>query len=692
MNEPAPARVEWPLAVRHRVDAVCLRFETAWQSGAAPQLETYLGEVDDTARPLLFQELLALELTYRCRSGDTPHLEEYTSRFPEHKELVPPIFAEVVPATADMPPINGHATITGIPVFVGYEILEKLGQGAMGVVYLARQVKPPARPLVALKMMRDGAFATPDEKERFLRETRTMGLLQHPNVVQIYEVSEQDGLPFFAMEYLAGGSLAKQLKVARLTPRHAAEQMEVLARTVQAIHQREVIHRDLKPGNVLLAADGALKITDFGLAKRLDDSMDLTQFGAIVGTLAYMAPEQTTGRGTDISVRTDVHALGAILYELLTGQPPFTGATLKEYLHQITTHEPRFARKTRPRIHRDLQAICLMCLEKEPAQRYASAAALADDLRRFLDGKPILARRITWVGKSLKWVRRHTAAVGLVSLLLGALGGIWGFTAWTAYWSDPQRMRDDVVERLKKDQQVELIGETGPPGYFEWARGKEKTLISTDSDRVFTVSTTKLTLIEFPYPAAANLTRYRFSAQVRHDGRFGGGEVGIYCSRRTHHQVGEPERLSYITLTYKEWNHVKSKKGPAQSRVELIAHYLELRRFGLSKTAVIQPYKPFEAVNPLVDEVPWRELVLEVTPDAVRASWGATPEKTEAFATGTPQQLRKHADAYNKYKKKFKELHDVVFELAPQGGLGLLINQGEASFRRVTLQPLGTPP
>jgi len=333
-------------------------------------------------------------------------------------------------ADSASPDAGGTASTAGehrsIPVPVpalvpGYEILEELGRGGMGVVYKARQ--KTLQRLVALKMIRGGASAGPEDLQRFRTEAEAVARLQHPNIVQIFEVDEHEGRPFFSLEFCPGGSLDRKLAGSPLPPEEAARLVETLAGAMQAAHQVNVIHRDLKPANVLLAADGTPKIADFGLAKKMDEACQ-TQTGMVMGTPSYMAPEQAEGKKA-VGPAADVYALGAILYECLTGRPPFKAATLYDTMMQVMRQEPVPPRQLNAKVPLDLETICLKCLEKDPGRRYGSAQDLAEDLQRFWARKPIQARPAGALERAWRWCRRNPGVAVLVvavavTLLLGA--------------------------------------------------------------------------------------------------------------------------------------------------------------------------------------------------------------------------------------------------------------------------------
>jgi tetratricopeptide (TPR) repeat protein len=295
----------------------------------------------------------------------------------------------------------------------GYEVVSELGRGGMGVVYLAWQTRL-AR-LTALKMVLAGTHAGPEQLARFRTEAEAVARLHHPNIVQIYDVGEQDGRPYLVFEYVEGGTLARKLAGTPLPARPAAELVETLARAVHYAHERGVVHRDLTPRNVLLTAAGQPKLTDFGLAKLLAGGVGPTVTGEILGTPSYMAPEQAAGKVRQAGPPADVYALGAILYEGLTGRPPFNAETPLDTLLQVAAVEPVPPRRLQPKVPCDLETITLKCLRKEPQRRYASALELAEDLRHFLAHEPIRARPVGRAERVWRWCRRNPGVAALTS-------------------------------------------------------------------------------------------------------------------------------------------------------------------------------------------------------------------------------------------------------------------------------------
>lgn len=308
-----------------------------------------------------------------------------------------------------------------LPSIPGYEILDQLGRGGMATVYRARHISLDRT--VALKLLSRDCFDDGELKERFARESRAVAQLQHPNIAQLFEVGVHDGQPFLALEYVAGGTLAERLREP-LKQREAAELLTTLARCVGYSHEQGIVHRDLKPANILMDENGQPKVADFGLAKFVNTNAELTRTGVVMGTPSYMAPEQASGAVKNIGPACDVYALGNILYHLLIGRPPFLTDDSTETLLLVLTEDPVPPRKLQPRIARDLETICLKCLEKTSNRRYGSGRELADDLDRFLQGRTIRARRATMMERAYRWGRRRPAAASLIGvscLLAGTL-------------------------------------------------------------------------------------------------------------------------------------------------------------------------------------------------------------------------------------------------------------------------------
>jgi serine/threonine protein kinase len=371
---------------------------------------------------------------------------------------------------------TSHSVNTsGLPVTIpGYEIEGELGRGGMGVIYLARQIQPRRR--VALKMILANEHASAEQRARFRAEAEAVARLHHPGIVQVHQVGEAQGRPFLTLEYVAGGSLAQHLRQQSLAPRQAAELVRQLSRAVHHAHTEGILHRDLKPANVLLAptADGGTgplswvpKLTDFGLAKPLAGMTSLagdgphTSTGAILGTPGYMAPEQVKAGGQTLTPAVDVYALGAILYELLTTRPPFEADSMLIMLMLVATEEPVPPRQRQPELDLDLDTICLKCLRKKPEQRYPSAAALADDLSRYLAGKPIQARAESRLEKFARTVHKRKELLYLASgatavLLLAALGTM--LFAWLGAGTPAATTASPVVEnsgaKTNKDEPI----------------------------------------------------------------------------------------------------------------------------------------------------------------------------------------------------------------------------------------------
>ncbi len=351
-----------------------------------------------------------------CR--DHPHLRAEVEAMLAEDDRV------AVAATLDTNEQNHQDPLTGLAAsdstlrrsagvkekFAGYELLEQIGRGGMGVVYKAQQLQPSRT--VALKMIRSGIFASQADIQRFHTEAEATANLEHEGIVPIYEVGERDGEHFFSMKFIEGDSLAKRIAAGDMTRQQAVELLKAVCDAVAHAHQQGIIHRDLKPSNILLDSKGRPWVTDFGLAKYLDRDSTLTAAGDVMGTPGYMPPEQAGGQADKVTATSDVYSLGAILYEMLTGQPPIQVDTVGpldflDVLQRIQEQQAAPPRTKDRRIPRDLDTICLKCLEKDPASRYPTAEELAADLGRYLEGEPILARPISLVRRTTRWARRQ---------------------------------------------------------------------------------------------------------------------------------------------------------------------------------------------------------------------------------------------------------------------------------------------
>jgi serine/threonine protein kinase/tetratricopeptide (TPR) repeat protein len=346
--------------------------------------------------------------------------------------------------------VQAHGGLPSASLVPGYEILGRLGEGGMGVVYKARQ--KGLNRLVALKTIRGGSHALPEHLARLPIEAEAVARLRHSNILQIYEIGQVDGLPFMSLELLEGGTLASRLAGTPQPGRPSAELVRVLAQAIHAAHQAGIVHRDLKPSNVLFSADGVPKITDFGLAKRLEAENVQTLTGQVMGTPSYMAPEQARGQTKAVGPAADIYALGAILYEMLTGRPPFKGESPTETIRQVIDDDPVAPTRLVPRVPRDLETICLKCLSKEPAKRYETAEDLADDLARYLDGMSIFARRTPPWERGAKWARRRplaAAALGAGAMLF--FGVTLGGFVYERHERLRQADRNDWVHNQEND-------------------------------------------------------------------------------------------------------------------------------------------------------------------------------------------------------------------------------------------------
>ncbi len=418
-------------------DEVADAFEAEWQTTAFPSIATYLGTTHGDRRRALLEELVQIDLEYREQAGKSRTLEDYAREFPEllgsmgisprlvlrARQVKEWAGTDMTPHPArrdELPPSaqpESSALTTDLPRRVGhFQLVEVLGRGGFGTVYKARDEQLGR--WVAIKMSRAGSFASSEEQRRFLHEARSAAELNHPGIVPVHSIAHEADVPYIVSEYIDGTTLADALDRRRLEFRETAELVAQIADALDYAHRRKIVHRDVNPRNVLLDADGRPHLTDFGLAQHQDASVVMTLDGELLGTPAYMAPEQAAGHARAVDGRSDVYSLGVIFYQMLTGELPFRG-TAPMLLLQVVTEEPPAPRRLNDRVPQELETICLKAMAKLPSGRYATAGEFAADLRRYLAGEPILARRASRWERARKWVRRRPmqAAASLASLV-----------------------------------------------------------------------------------------------------------------------------------------------------------------------------------------------------------------------------------------------------------------------------------
>jgi serine/threonine-protein kinase len=659
-----------------------------WGQGERVPVESYLKQHPELlSDPNALLELVYAEVLLRLDAGDTPTLDEYLSRFPAQADhlrrrwVAHRILADQGPTvdpigTVAIPRAAGRSPLPQLP---GYEVLEELGKGGMGIVFKARQLAFDR--LVAIKMIRAPLLAGTEEMRRFRTEALAAGRLDHPHVVRVFAFDEVHGCPFFVMEYLPGGTLAKRLFQSRLEVRQAVEMVRQVARGVQAAHEAGVLHRDLKPANVLLDGQGNAHVADFGLARLLDSDIRHTASEALLGTPAYMAPEQAAGHVRQMDRRADVWALGIILYECMAGHPPFLALRRSEVLQRIQRDRPPSLRKQRPDVPRELEAICLRCLEKQPANRYASAAALADDLSSWLEGRPCsIQPEDGWKKLERRLWQRPMLSLAVLGLLLGSLALL------AAGPRQSSRPEITLASRLGRGQGVVLIGDTGLPGNTRWLSGYPPAQLIPGPDGICTLHANQAALLELLEDCPCE--RYRLSAEIRHDTSADPGSVGVFLAARQgkaggrttwhfmHLAFNDVVRESARWLQLPEPVRRQVPKPPDTNPV-----FLRSRSFipvpgkveggSALHTSRVGDFLPFgHAARPGL----WRKVVIEVDPPQLRVSWSGG-------------ELVCNLDL-NAHLRALQFPGEKTLRPSPRGGLGLFVVRGSASFRRVRLDPL----
>lgn len=564
-----------------------------------------------------------------------------------------------------------------------YELLAEISRGGMGVVYKARH-RTMGR-TVALKTLRGDFQSQPDLVQRFFREVRATARLNHPNIVPIYEVGEHQGQPYYTMAFVSGGSLAKHKDKFAADPKSALALVEKIARAVQHAHEQGILHRDLKPGNILLDEHGEPLVTDFGLAKFRDEAeVELTQSGAVLGTPAYMAPEQAAGRTKEIGPAADVWALGVLLYELLAGRRPFVGESTEEIRRTILTREPESLRMQRRSISRDMETIALKCLEKEPGRRYESAGAIAEDLSRCGRGEPIHARPASSVRRVLLSVRRHPLRTALcLFLAMGLLAG-----ALAIHYSDPGRSLKNYQKQLERGEPVTLIGDSALPRWHCW-HFREGALKKGSAYDGIVLECTDLSLLELCLPPRSPGIRFR--AQMRHDDTGRRGQIGLF--------FGLEENTGPAQKEYRFCSLMLRDPHPKES-VQSQHYVLELV---LQRCRGLSPSRMGTSIRkevPIQLPSPWQTVAVEVTDEEVRVFWMEEVVGTISRASlAAIYEDLKQSDARGDWLREHPRETmppdglavppELKTPFASDEGLGIAVYDGAAFFRNVAVEPLG---
>jgi serine/threonine protein kinase len=615
--------------------------------------------------------------------ADTPQLRDELRRRIEALKALEHVLA-VTPEPGNLTVAQeqlARSTPRDLPTIPGYEILGELGHGGMGVVYKVRNLGIGR--VEALKMM---PSPKPHMIERFRQEIRAIAQFEHQRIVRIYAAGPAEDQPYFTMEYIGSGSLTEHLGRFKADRRAAVGLLAKVAQAVHFLHTKSIIHRDLKPGNILLGDQDEPLVSDFGLATFFEREIvtdaaepygadsQLTRTGAVIGTTSYMSPEQAGGRTGEFTAVTDVWALGVILYELLTGRRPFVGNDEAAVRDAILHSEPVSPRALRPKIDKDLDAICMKCLQKGPSVRYPSALALANDLECWLRGEPILARRQPFVRKLLFRCRRHpTATMVCVCLLFLA-----GLAVLARSYLDPDRPLRDLESQLANGNRVVLIDEQGQPLWNSW-RLNDGASFSLNSKGSFTVHSDNLALLDLIRDPKN--PSFRFEAQIRHERSDASGEVGLYFlaakSETTNGIVHSFFHLTFndiIDSTQKlQFPPIKPNPMPKGNPVKFGPRLAGAIKFTLGgfSPRLFQPAGHKGGV--------WRTLRVEVVESGIRGYWDGQLVGSSSWET-----VRKNvADDLTRTRKNLEPP-----DFTANSPMGILVGHGTASFRNVFLEPL----
>jgi serine/threonine-protein kinase len=572
--------------------------------------------------------------------------------------------------------------------FGNYELREELGRGGMGVVF--RAVQAVARREVAVKVLLGGAVGDAVHRGRFAAEVSALAQLRHANIVTVFEVGEVAGSAFFSMEYAPNGTLAGRLKQGPLPFLEAAVLVGKLAEATEAAHRLGVLHRDIKPGNVLIGADGEPKLSDFGLAKWLNQDEGLTATGAGLGTPSYMPPEQARG-AKEVGPAADVYALGATLYACLTGRPPFQGPDSYAIIQRVLTVEPAAPRTIRPDAPAELEAICLKCLDKDPAKRYRAAKELADDLARWRNGESTVARPLTRRRRAWRRVKRNwkplAAAVGL-------LAGVAIVVAALRRPDKPPEPDPPVAQieaALKRGEKVTLIDSGGRPRYQRWVIGTGD-MGDPEPNQPLMVQCAQSGMLELT-PDSYN-DRFRLTAEFQQEASLSPeSSAGIYFSHKVG-RVGPAGSVDRVLVLQFHDDMINNKP------IFRVGDPVELLDYLVPRTEdVPMAFRGGSLGTYLVQETkkgrvrPWRKVVVEVAPDMIQAYWRNPDGSMQPLrAGGIRAEILRNNEAGNHIpflKERYPGIEYAGLEYSPRGGVGLYLRDARVYFKGVVLEPLG---
>jgi len=583
------------------------------------------------------------------------------------------------------------------PNIPGYQIVGELGEGGGGKVYKALQIKADKR-VVAIKVLHGNSKV---ERERLAREAKSLGRLSHPNIVTVYEVGDSPDGPYFTMEYMAGGSLAERIKKNRPTPMESAKIVEAVSGGVAAAHAAGILHRDLKPSNVLLAEDGTPKVADFGLAKFADGPADastlekMTPTGAILGTPAYMAPEQAAGRTSEIDERTDVYGLGAVLYHCLTGRAPFSGTTHVETVHRVLMEEVIEPRRIEPKIHPDCQAVCLKCLEKDASVRYLTIGELQAELARIGNQVPTVTRP---PGLRKLFVRRLARnRIGIAkAAVVSVVAGLFVVMALARRPSEDesQKALKRLETELKGDQPVVLIDDKGACKWSRWNTGAVPFADSPRHDGALSfqaLTTSRLELV----PQELLPPEFILEFDVRHDSdEKAPSEVGAYFNHQMWVETSQYRATSLYTVGFNDYEQPQGPFKEKPPRQILCSGWAFLEQEEKYDRPPNIPVASFKIQPPPNGPRKWRTIHLEARKDSMKLS-----SRVDGRLVGfnplavSLTRLDKVSRTLSKMvsSELFPEDKEKWPEWGPKGSIGIFVKQGQGSFRNVVLTRISNP-